>query len=380
MFATQCPLSSGTVENMVAAENRLAPILARVLDGAAVVRPDEPGEGSGFVVETGAGVPVVLRAVWAGEGWPDDVRRAAADVADPWPPDVVLLARRLSSGALEWLRARGANWADEDARARIAGPGGLLVIREPAVSAPERDAARDFSWSPSSLSIAELILARSYERLRAAELARDGGWSTAQAASVLGTFDTQGWTIKRGPARGPHAYRELLDADAMLSAWSVAVVRCARDTRIAHRATRDVMALLRGELREALDKNSSWAVSGWAGLELTAPFTTTVPSVHVYVADEDFAGQLTAAIGAAGLRAVDEGGRVIFWRADHRILNLARRKDGVPVVSAPRLYADLSSFEARGQDAADHIKALLIDPLHLNTAAEQPIEPAAARP
>jgi hypothetical protein len=360
---------------MVAAENRLARILALALDGTAVVRAGKSGKGSGFVVETGARGQVELRAVWAGEGWPDDVRRAAAGVADPWPSDVVLLARRLSPGALEWLRARGANWADEDARVRIVGPGGLLVIREPAVRAPERDAARGFSWSASSLSIAELILARPDERLRAAQLARDGGWSTAQAASVLAMFDTQEWTIKRGPARGPGAYREILDADAMLSAWSVAVGQEARDTRIAHRATRDVMALLTGKLREALEENSSWAVSGWAGLELIAPFTTTVPSVHIYVADEDFAGPLTAAIDAAGLLEVDEGGRVILWRADPRILKLAERRDGVPVVSAPRLYADLSSLEARGQDAADHVKALLIEPLHPKAA----VEPTAAR-
>jgi hypothetical protein len=364
---------------MVAAENRLARILALALDGTAVVRADTSGESTGLLVETGSGGQVELRAVWAGEGWPDDVRRAAAGVADPWPSDLVLLARRLSPGALEWLRARGANWADEDARARIAGPGGLLVIREPTVRAPERDAARGFSWSASSLSIAELILARPAERLRAAQLARDGGWSTAQAASVLAMFDTQEWTIKRGPARGPGAYREILDADAMLSAWSVAVGQESRDTRIAHRATRDVMALLAGKLREALEENSSWAVSGWAGLELTAPFTTTVPSVHIYVADEDFAGPLTAAIGAAGLREVGEGGRVIFWRADPRILKLAERKDGVPVVSVPRLYADLASFEARGQDAADNVKALLIDPLHPKVVAKQPSEPAAAR-
>jgi hypothetical protein len=364
---------------MVAAENRLARILALALDGTAVVRAGTSSDGSGFLVKTGAGGGVELHAVWAGEGWPDDVRRAAAGVADPWPSDVVLLARHLSPGALEWLRARGANWADEDTRARIAGPGGLLVIREPAVRAPKKDVTRGFSWSPSSLSIAELILARSAARLRAARLASEGGWSTAQVASVLSMFDTQGWTIKRGPARGPSAYREILDADAMLSAWSVAVVQDARDTRIAHRATRDVMTLLAGELREALEENSSWAVSGWAGLELTAPFTTTVPSVHIYVADEDFAGPLTAAIGAAGLREVDEGGRVIFWRADPRILHLAGRKNEVPVVSAPRLYADLSSLQARGQDAADHVKAVLIDPLHPKAVAKQPVEPTAAR-
>jgi Transcriptional regulator, AbiEi antitoxin, Type IV TA system len=363
---------------VLVAENRLVRILAVALDGTAAIRATPHSEGPTLVVQTAAGDPIALRAVWAGEGWPDDVRRAAASVPDPWPSDVVLMARRLSPGAIEWLRARSANWADEDARARIAGPGGLLVVREPPARAPDRDRTRHLSWSPSSLSIAEFVLARPDERLSAAPLARDGGWSTAQAASVLGMFDAQGWTVKRGPARGPGAYREILGADGMLSAWSVALGSQTRDTRIAHRAARDVMGLLSGDLRAALDDGLRWAVSGWAGLELTAPFTTTVPSVHVYIADEDFAGPLTAAITAAGLRELDEGGRVIFWRADPRILNLANRHEGVPVVSAPRLYADLVSFDARGQDAADHVKSLLIDPLHPTAMAEQPIVQAAA--
>jgi hypothetical protein len=223
------------------------------LDGTAAVRATP--QSSTLVVHAGTGDPVQLRAVWAGEGWPDDVRRAAAGVADPWPSDVVLLARRLSPGAIEWLRARSANWADEDARARIAGPGGLLVIREPPARAPDRDTARRFSWSPSSLSMAEIVLARPDERLSSAALARDGGWSTAQAASVLGMFDAQGWTVKRGPARGPGAYREILAADGMLSAWSVALAAQTRDVRIAHRAAADVMGLLTGDLRTALDED-----------------------------------------------------------------------------------------------------------------------------
>jgi len=157
----------------------------------------------------------------------------------------------------------------------------------------------------------------------------------------------------------------------MLSAWSVAIGGQVRDTRIAHRAGGDAMGLLTGELRAALDRSVGWAVSGWAGLELTAPFTTTVPSVHIYVADQDFAGPLTAAIDQAGLREVDTGGRVTFWRADPRVIDLATRHESVPVVSAPRLYADLSSFNARGQDVADHVKTLLIDPLHPARAERQ---------
>lgn len=61
---------------------------------------------------------------------------------------------------------------------------------------------------------------------------------------------------------------------------------------------------------------------------------------------------------------MDEGGRVTFWAVDARIFAFSRQVEDVPVVSAPRLFADLSSFGGRGGDAADHVKAELIDPLH----------------
>lgn len=73
-------------------------------------------------------------------------------------------------------------------------PAACWSFVEPPARAPDRDRTRRFSWSPSSLSIAEVVLARPDERLTAAPLARDGGWSTAQAGSVLGMFDAQGWT------------------------------------------------------------------------------------------------------------------------------------------------------------------------------------------
>ncbi|MGI8801438.1 MAG: type IV toxin-antitoxin system AbiEi family antitoxin [Solirubrobacteraceae bacterium] len=325
-----------------------------------------------MIVQTRDGRQFAIECKWAGEGWPDDVRRVARDAPEPWPANLVLLARDLSPGAIEWLRARGANWADEMGRARILGPDGLLVIREPARGATGARAQSAFSWSPSALSIAEAILALPDEPLRTAALAGVCGWSTAQTASVLKALDGQGWTAKLGAARGPSAYRELVDGSAMLAAWSAAVDGQIRDTRTAHRATTDVMALLRGKLAPALGRGVRWAVSGWAGLELAAPFATTTPALHVYVADRDFAGRLSSAIEDAGLSEVDEGGRVTFWRADHRVFKLAGERDGLPVVSAPRLYADLSSFGARGQDAADHVRDELIDPLHPASMGQAP--------
>lgn len=318
-----------------------------------------------MLVQMRDGRQIAIEVKWAGEGWPDDVRRVARDIPHPWPEKVLVLARHLSPGAIEWLRERDANWADEAGQARIVGSGGLLVIREPAaIRLADGPSARAFSWSPSAFLLAEAILARPDEPLRAAHLADACQWSTPQTASVLKAFDAEGWTTKRGPARGPGAYRELIDAEAMLATWSAAATEQRGDVRVAHRATRDVMALLRGELGAALNRSVTWAASGWAGLELAAPFVTTTPSLHIYIADEDFAGPLSDAIDDGGVREVDEGGRVTFWCADRRIFSLADVRHGLPVASPPRLYADLSSLGARGQDAADHVKSELIDRLH----------------
>jgi hypothetical protein len=344
-------------------EKRCQQILTTALDGQVV--ESAPSDGAAdFVVRTRDGKEIALEVKWAGEGWPQDVRRAAASEGEQWRNNIVLLARRLSPGAIEWLRERGANWADEAGQARILGPGGMIVIRELSRLPRDEGTSRAFAWSKSAITAAESILTREDRPLRLAELADEGEWSVAQVAKVLKAFDQQGWTAKRGTARGPGAFRELVDADGMLGAWSAAVADAPRRTRIAHRVTSDVLALLRTELAPALDRSGDWALSGWAGLELAAPFATTTPSLHVYVADTAFAGQLSNAISEAGLREVGEGGRVIFWAAGARLFNFSQRVEGVPVVSAPRLFADLSSFGGRGGDAAGHVKAQLIDPLH----------------
>jgi hypothetical protein len=333
-------------------EKRWQTILASALEGATVDAAPRDG-GADLVVRTRDGREIGIEVKWAGEGWPQDVRRVGAAVGGRWPENAVVLARSLSAGAIAWLRERGANWADEAGQARIVGPGGLVVIREPAQPADRQSAPRSFSWSKSAIVIAEAILTSENRPLRIAELAEKGEWSTAQTAKVLKAFDEQDWTAKHGASRGPDAHRRLADADGLLAAWSSAVAAAPRPTRIAHRATKDVRA-----------------VSGWAGLELVAPFATTTPSLHIHIADTDFATPLSDAIEEGNLREVDEGGRVTFWAADARIFAFSRRVEDIPVVSAPRLFADLSLFGGRGGDAADHVKAELIDPLHPGEPAQ----------
>lgn len=350
----------------MAEENRILAILANVFDGALKVLPG-PERAHDFLLEMSDGSTVAIDVKWAGEGWPGDVRNALRGRPTTADASTMVVARHLSPGSIELLRDQHVNWADESGQARIVGPRGLLVIREPPIA--RKRGPTTFRWSPSALSIAETLLANPDRPVLTEELAELSGWSSSRTASVLKGFDAQGWTVKRGPARGPRAYRELSDATGMLDAWSRRLIEGPREARYAHRATRDAMDLLTADLRPVFDEHVEWAVSGWAGLELAAPYATKVPSLHIYVPGEDFVSRLSGAIEAGGLREAKDAGIVTFWAVERRILDLASIHRGIPVVSPPRLYADLDGFGARGHDAAAHVRRELIEPLHARLAS-----------
>jgi hypothetical protein len=350
-------------------ENRIQTILAGALDGAARVLPG-PDPAHDFLLKMSDGSTVAIDAKWAGEGWPQDIRSALKASRVTSEANTVIVARHLSPGSIELLRDRDANWADESGQARIIGPHGLLVIREPATARRRESSA--FTWSPSALSIAETLLAGPDRPVLTEELAEFSGWSASRTASVLKAFDAQGWTVKRGPVRGPSAYRELSDAEGMLDAWSRRLIDAPREARYAHRAASDSIDLLTKTLRPALDEHVQWAVSGWAGLELAAPYATGVPSLHIYVPTEDFVSGLSLAVKTAGLREVKDAGLVTFWATERRIVRLASTHRGIPVVSPPRLYADLDGLGARGHDAAAHVRRELIAPLHTHGSPQAP--------
>ncbi len=349
---------------MFQAENRGLRALSAALEGTRVELAPA-SSNSDLVAYPSDGQPISLTIKWAGLGWPQQVRQAASEIEEPWPNNLIIVAKHFSPGALEWMRERGANWADETGQARILGPNGLVVVREPAPGpSPESAGKATIKWSKSAIGVAEFILSSPDHPLRTKEIAIASGWSVPQVASVLQVFDTQGWTAKRGPARGPSSYRDLIDADGMLNSWSTALLETPRESRIVHRATKDVMSYLRDELTPLMNESVAWAVSGWGALELLAPFSTATPSLHVYVAETDFVGTLDRVFKDARLREVDEGGRFTFWSLDDRLLAQPHRVKNTPVTTPPRLFADLSSFGGRGHDVAIHAKEELFDPLH----------------
>lgn len=336
----------------------MARILTRALQRPVEVKPSRDGSTIPVTVQIGDRVHR-LKAVWIGRGWPSDLE-VLEGLEEPWPRDLVAIAREFSPGALEELAALDANWVDESGRAHIEGPSGLLVHLEP-TPAPRRETKPRFRWSPSADQIAEYLLVRRPAVLNAGEIAKETGWSHPQVSNVLQTFDRQGWTVKTGAKRGRYAVRRFAEPAELLDAWAEHADNDDRERILAHRVLRDPMDFLRAELAPTLADTMQWAVTGWAGLEVAAPFVTAVPVLQIYVTTEATNdGRLRDVMKKTGLREVDEGARVEFWPTSELVLRLAMKKRSLPIASAPRLYADLRALGGRGEEAAAHLREELI--------------------
>jgi hypothetical protein len=294
-------------------------------------------------------------------GWPADLEQALDSLPDPWPRQLVLVGQRFSPGAIEQLTERRANWLGETGAARIETNSGLLVVREPDETA-RRGMPRGFRWAASSLEIAEWLLAEPpRESFNAREFTDRSDWSHAQTTKVLRQLSARGWVKKIGGSRGVGSGWQLADGSGLLGAWTAHLAGHRPETLGAHRVLRDPMQFARTDLAQTLSAEMQWALTGWAGLELAAPFVTTVPVIQVAVDANTLAdGRLREAMRSLGLREVKEGARIEFLALSKFSLSLAREFHGVPVVSPPRLYVDLQALGGRGEEAAEHVRQELI--------------------
>lgn len=315
-------------------------------------------------VSTADGHTYQLELLWAGEGWPSDLRRALTQVPEgDWPRNVAVVARSLSPGALDLLEARDANWLDQEGRARLVVPPGLLVYRD---TPPDGVASRPpaFKWSRSAAQLAEYILDLPVDQpLKTGDLAEATAWSPGRVSTVLQAFDSLEWTAPKGARSGPGAWRRLVNPGAMLDSWAANIGQETHKKRLAHVATRNLLRFTENELRTNLgwDDKRTWALTTWAGLELVAPFATAIPAIHIYLASDRFRSEIDQIMRDGGLREVDEGARFEFWEADFPLLTQQGQPSLTPVVATPRLYADLLALSARGADAAQHLRETRLD-------------------
>jgi hypothetical protein len=339
-------------------ERRADTVIRRALAPLAGATLVSTGDGQ-LAVHLAGQQSAVLETRWVGEGWPGDVQALLARTPKPWPRQLVAAARDFSTGAVAALTQAGANYADEQGRAHLIVPPGLLVDRQ-AVSASK---PRRHDWSRSSEAVGEWLLARalaggSTVDARTVDLANATGWSPGQVSNVLQFFDRRGWTRREGTERGVKAKRVLADVPGLLDAWSGHVASTPRRARLAHALVDEPVHWVTTVLAPSL-AGTRWGLSGLTAAELLQPTMIGMPGVvHCYLPDDDFDQAVEHACQAAGLRPVDSGERVVIWAAPTWVWdNLGHDSDtGVPLVSVARVHADLIRVGGRGLDAASVLR------------------------
>tara|TARA_R100000365_G_C2748652_1_gene81002 strand:- start:8079 stop:9140 length:1062 start_codon:yes stop_codon:yes gene_type:complete len=351
---------------MVQGENPGVAVLMNVAPPALLPEPIANG-----VVLEGASPKITLRAVWAGEGFPADVRRVLDQPnGEAEPERLIVTARRLSPGSVRLLSERGLSWADADGYAEISLPPDLFISRLKPRPLP-RGATTAMSWSPSAEAVTEFVLCRRVEPPavltqawngvdRIAHIAEATRISQGQVAKVLVALDEEGYTAKFGPERGPTSTRELRERGRLLSDWAGHYARSARkerrvDLHTMSRDPREWTASAGGKLGRL-----PWAASGWVGADAIAPFATNVPDMILYVPEDSFDDALNRLTDDGEVSQVDRGGRIHLRAAASYVFNFTKTSDPAHVASPVRVYADLLRAGGRGVEAAEHLREVAI--------------------
>jgi Transcriptional regulator, AbiEi antitoxin, Type IV TA system len=330
-------------------KDRVARAVSTALDADVLVQPAIDGTHALNVV----GLPrqPSFRTVWIRRGWPGDVRARL----ERFPAVTLVVAPELSSGARRLLDEQAVNWVDETGAASIRGEG--LLVHVDRASAPPDPRPHEVAWSQMAVLAAEATLSARPAQITTAWLAEHAGCSIARASRILSGWDREGWTSKQGPARGRGAHRVLERPDSMLGSWTAHLNAIPIERWYAHTTSRDLLDVQKHLTHALGDATFGW--TGWGAAQQLAPFVTQLPVLHLRV-DERYAHRdLAPRLQNAGLTVTDDAGRIELWRTPGNAFRFTRPFPSGPVVSWPRVYADLRRLGGRGDDAAEHLRDVM---------------------
>lgn len=302
---------------------------------------------AGPVVELRIGTEVVS-AVWAGEGWLGEVN----EVVDRCPDGLnVVVARRMSPGAIARTAQAGLGWIDETGGAELALPG--LILSRTRTTQPR--AKPEPRWTTSVVGVAEAIL--SGVRPTVSSVRAHTGLSTGAVTSALAALTELGH-LRALAARGRNSGRSVVDDGKLLEAYARAAITQRSRPWIRVGLVGDLLGEL-GELgSQWTSAGISWSLTGMAGAALMAPYLTQVTNADVFV-DVSTVAELHALARQSGLQVLDAGRVTLrpFPSAVSQRLSTVIHE--LPVAPWPRVFADLRSAGVRGEEAAEHLRELM---------------------
>jgi len=291
----------------------------------------------------------VLQAAWLPHGWPQELR----EVLVRHPAVDLVVAPRLSSASRQIASDARVGWADATGGAEIL-KGSIVVSRTGTAGASWKPSG----WTKSAIATAEAVLSGANATVDAAADAT--GLSTGGVASAL-RFLTREGLLEADASRGRNAARRVRDWSALLAAYTVATeVRSNPDAVSIGVRWSDPLAEA-GLIGEAWTSHGRrWAATGAMAAAILAPYQTEVAPLEMYV-DAGDPSQMELAAREVGLRPI-EGGRLTLRSFPlDATANLSSRHGNLICAPWPRVFVDLRHAGVRGEDAADHLRNVMLE-------------------
>ena len=333
------------------AGHRAEAAVVAVLPHAAQVRRGCKDNRSVDLKINGTGINVK----WLGEG---GLRQARELIANRENRPDVAVARRMSPGAREALSTAGVGWVDETGAAEIV-LDSLIVSKS---GCPPAVVDKPPHWTPSVLAAAEALFCGKQATVEAIREAT--GLSIGSSTNALHTLSDLG-LLSSEARRGRDSARQIADPGRLLDEYAAAAASMMTTVRLAAGGVwRDLDEGLRKIDRLWKNAKIAWVATGAAAASVLAPYLTKVSVAEVYV-DAVTIAELESVAAKADLKPI-EGGRVILRPfptvATRKLMN---EKNGLRHAPWPRVYADLRVSGVRGEDAAEHLRDVVWNPVEI---------------
>jgi hypothetical protein len=276
-------------------------------------------------------------------------------IPDDYParPPLVIVARKVTADARQWLAEHDVGVIDALGNADIELPGLILHVQR---SGPEKQKDKKaIKLAGKSGLVAQRLLMEPHRRWNVNDLCNAAHVSIGLTHRVLDRLTDEGFMEAQG--KGPNRTRGLANPPALLDLWAE------EDVVPIRRTTGFVLAQTPTQLAQILGQKLGtagvkYAITGAAAANLLAPFITAVPVTDVWVDDAVPGPQ---ALDTVQADPVERGHNIALLQTPADT-GLAFRElhDQITLANRFRIYADLRRDPRRGKEQAEELRREVI--------------------
>lgn len=203
--------------------------------------------------------------------------------------------------------------------------------------------------SKSMQKLVRVLVNNKEKTLTLREISREANASVGITSKIINNLEKTGYLKK---VRGGF---KVSNFNKLLNAWAYCVSVNELD-KVEFSAAERPQYLIK-KIAEIADKNNlKYAFTLFSATEIAAPYVSP-NETHLYILEKE--KEMWEKIMPKNNIFLAEKGNIICFLVDEKYFYNAKKIRGIKIVSLPQLYADLFSFSARGEEAAQEVLKII---------------------